>query len=184
VNRDMMKRNLHTRVTLLPSARYLDEQGRVVVTQPENCWIVQSVEKDGVLIGHISTGHYRVLGYDHIHKFTSDGSDANGPRGFLTLTVQVTVQGNEVRVVPTRPGEPAALVVPAVSDVLVDFNFPTQCGIQQRLESQGYRVSWSRPELVAKRLHDGCEVVEEPDKTGALRRFHLRDGMVLLKRRV
>jgi hypothetical protein len=107
MNKDMMKKNVGSHVLLQPPAYHLDHNGlEVKLVIDDDWWLVQNVTDDGVTISDPRTGHVRLLGYDHIQKFTSDGVKSGSKRGFLTLLVQVYVQGNEVRVMPTRPGEP------------------------------------------------------------------------------
>ena len=108
MNKDMMKKNVNAHVLLIPPACRLDHIGlESKTTVDDDWWRVESVEDDGVKISDPRTGHFRTLGYDHIYKFTSDGTKDGAARGFLSLHVQMFVQGNDVRVVPNaRPGEP------------------------------------------------------------------------------
>ena len=59
-------------------------------------------------ISNTATGHGAILGYDHIHHFTSD--PARGARsGFLILNVQIHIGGSRLWIEPTfRPGEALA----------------------------------------------------------------------------
>jgi len=103
----MMKKNVHAHVLLQPQAYRLDQNGFVVKPAvDDDWWLIQSVTDDGVTISDPRTGHFRLLGYDHIQKFTSDGIKNGARRGFVTLLVQLYVQGIDVRILPTRPGEP------------------------------------------------------------------------------
>lgn len=184
MNKDMMKKNVFAHVQLQPAACHLDHNGfEVKPTVADDWWLVEDVTDDGVKISDPRTGHVRLLGYDHIQKFTSDGVKNGSKRGFLTLLVQIYVQGNDVRILPTRPGEPLPPKRPTVVDKLVEFNYPTASGIQQRLAVQGYSVSWCRPERVSSIELEGGQVVIEPDTAGSFSTFRLRDGMVLVKRR-
>lgn len=106
MNKDMMKKNVHARVRLLPTACRLDHNG-LELPPIEDEWIVRAVSDEGVEISNPRTSHVRMLGYDHIYKFTTDGSTGGFRRGFLSLHVQLIIQGNEVRILPNaRPGEP------------------------------------------------------------------------------
>jgi hypothetical protein len=69
-------------------------------------WRIQQVLEEGVGIQNTRTDHGTVLGYDHIHHWTSD--PARGKRyGFLTLNVQIHIGGSHLWIEPTsRPGEP------------------------------------------------------------------------------
>jgi hypothetical protein len=178
----MMKKNVNSHVLLQPPAYRLDDNGFEVKAVEDDWWLVQEVTDEGVTISAPRTGHFRLLGYDHIQRFTSDGMKHGAKRGFLTLLVQLYVQGNDVRVLPTRPGEPFPPPRPVVVDKVVEFNYPTASGIQQRLEAQGYAISWVRAERVASIELQGGKVVVERDATGALARFRTRDGMVLVQR--
>ncbi len=87
--------------------RFRSEAGSQLSTLDDD-WLISDVADEGVRIINNRTNHSTVLGYDHIHHFTSD--PARGARyGFLTLNIQVHIGGNRVWIEPTfRPG--AALV--------------------------------------------------------------------------
>jgi len=105
--------------------------------------------------------------------------------GFLTLKVQVFIQGNEVRVVPNaRPGEAVAPRRPEVIEKTVTISYPAETGLQARLVAAGYEIGWTRPERVSTLVNvEGYEVVIEPDARGVLAHFRTRDGLVLAKHR-
>src|SRR6266853_1421685 len=135
MNKDMMKKNVHAHVQLLPPACRLDENGFKL--KPEayvgesDRWFIEDVSDSGVRISHPS-GHVKTLGYDHICKFTSDGNTNSVKRGFLTLHVQLFIQGNEVRVVPNaRPGDPVEPKLPGVVEKVVEISYPDKSGIQK-----------------------------------------------------
>jgi hypothetical protein len=109
MNKDQMKNNVGKRVLLQPPARRLQLDGLVQAAPPDDWWLVEEVTPAGVKISDPGSGHFRVLRYDHIHKFTSDQPLDGFERGFLTLHVQLVVQGDGVDVVPNaRPGESVA----------------------------------------------------------------------------
>jgi hypothetical protein len=109
MNKDQMKNNTGKRVLLQPPARRLRLDGSAQSAEPDDWWLVEEVTHAGVRISDPGTGNSRVLGYDHIQKFTSDQPRGGFERGFLTLHVQLVVQGNVVDVVPNaRPGESVA----------------------------------------------------------------------------
>jgi hypothetical protein len=182
MNRNMMKKNVHSHVLLQPPACRLDHNGFEVKAVEDDWWLVQVVTDEGVTISDPRSGHFRLLGYDHIQKFTSDGMKQGAKRGFLTLHVQLYVQGNDVRVLPTQPGAPLPPPRPVVVDKVVESNYPTASGIQQRLEAQGYALSWVRPERVGSIELQGGQAVVERDAKGVLATFRTRNGMVLVKR--
>lgn len=104
-----MKNNVGKRVLLQPTARRLRLDGSVQAADPDDWWLVEEVTPSGVKISDPRTGTFRVLDYDHLQKFTSDQPRDGFERGFLTLHVQLVVQGNAVDVVPNaRPGESVA----------------------------------------------------------------------------
>jgi len=109
--------------------------------------------------------------------------------GFLTLHVQVFVQESRVFVKPNaRPGERVPTSPAIIEDKSVGFNYPTESGIQPRLEAAGYKLGWSLESQVTGRvdLH-GWEIVVEPDAKGRLSRFRCkdpRDDLILLKKRI
>jgi len=186
MNKDMMKKNVHAHVLLQPPACRLDANGfEVKITVSDDWWLIQSVEDDGVIIADPRTGHFRLLGYDHIQKFTSDGVKAGAKRGYLTLHVQIFVQGNDVRVVPNaRPGESVPAKTPAVVEKTVEFQYPNITGLAAQLTGEGWDLGWVRSDQVESRIAvGGWQIVLEPDSYGGLSRFRTRDGLVLLKRR-
>ncbi len=69
-----------------------------------------------------------------------------------------------------------------VAERVVEFDYPTQSGVQQALEARGFTLGWVRPERVASIEVKGGEVVVAPDANGAPATFRTRDGMVLVKR--
>lgn len=63
-----------------------------------------------------------------------------------------------------------------VTEKIVDFSYPSDSGIQQRIEAAGYRVSWCLETRLSRRLDiEGCEVVVEPDGQGRLYSYRLKD---------
>jgi hypothetical protein len=109
MNKEQMKNNVGKRVLPQPPARRLQLDGLVQAAPPDDWWLVEEVTPAGVKISDPGSGHFRVLRYDHIHKFTSDQPLDGFERGFLTLHVQLVVQGDGVDVVPNaRPGESVA----------------------------------------------------------------------------
>lgn len=184
MNKEMMKKNQGAHVLLQPPAIRLGPNGfELQPTFEDDWWLVQTVADDGVTIFEPRSRHLRLLGYDHIQKFTSDGVKNGNRRGFLTLHAQLYVQGNDVRLLPTRPGEALPPSRPAVIEKLVEFKYPIESGIQQRLEAQGYSIGWCRSERVSSIEIQGGRVVVERDANGNLATFRLRDGMVLVMRR-
>lgn len=69
----------------------------------------------------------------------------------------------------------------------VGFSYPTDSGLQQRLENDGYEVVWCRDSKLLQRTEtDGYEVVKERGPEGNARIFKLkgtRENQTLLKRK-
>jgi hypothetical protein len=65
----------------------------------------------------------------------------------------------------------------------VEFNWPDETGLKAQVEARGQVLLWSSPEMVAKRLAEGCGFVLAIDAARMTRsRIVLRDGMVLMTR--
>jgi hypothetical protein len=142
-------------------------------------WIILEVSTVGVQVSNIRTGHVTTLGKDHVHHFTSnpDRSQTGIAYGFLTLNVQVFLQGNELWVRPNaRPGEPVKLQLGEVIERWVDFKYPFDSGLQRRLEAAGYRVAWCLDTKLSRKMDlEGWEIVVEPDPQGVPTKFRLKD---------
>jgi len=189
MNREQMKKNVGYRVQLVPIACRLEEGGRELPPLNDD-WIINEVSNAGVRISNTRTGHETTLGEDHIHHFTSDPdrSRTGIQHGFLTLNVQIFLQGRDLRVLPNgRPGEPVRPLLRDVVEKWVDLKYPDDCGLQQKLSSDGYRVAWCLDTNLSRKLDlEGWEVVVEPDAQGVPTKFRLRDrpaDQTLIKKR-
>lgn len=189
MNWEKLKQNFGSWVQITPIACRLDEHG-IPLPQIDEDWFIDETTDDYIRISSKATSHFVKLGKDHIHHFTSNPQRTVGTTkyGFLTLLVQVFVQGNNVWVKPTnRPGEAVAPPLVEIVDRPVHFRFPTDSGIQQRLEAAGYRLAWANESTLSQRLDfDGWEIVIEPDANGRLFRYRVKDrydDQVLLKKR-
>lgn len=68
--------------------------------------------------------------------------------------------------------------------IVVDSKWPVASGFQKKLESQGYKIRWSRPEKVPSRRAEGYEVVFDIDSVAKKkRRIELKDGSLLIRKR-
>lgn len=68
--------------------------------------------------------------------------------------------------------------------IVVDSKWPVASGFQKKMEGQGYKLRWARPEKVPSRHADGYEVMFEIDPvTGIKRRMELKDGSLLIGKR-
>lgn len=173
---------------IMPPACHLDNYGNSLPDKNED-WLVQEVNDDRVRLSEQS-GNQLILGTDHIYSFATNPQRASvrAKFGFLTLHVQVFVQGGSVFVKPNaRPGERVPPNPAPIGEKLVNFNYPTESGLQQRLEAAGFRLAWSLELNLASRIDlQGWEIVIEPDVNGRLFRFRCkdaRDGQVLIKKR-
>ncbi len=189
MNWEQLKKCVGFRVQLEPVACRLDECSRELPAENDD-WIVQDVSSAGVRISNVRTGHATTLGPDHIHHFTSNPDRSVGglQYGFFILHVQVFLQGNQLWVRPNpRPGEAVKPPAVDVEEKWVDFRYPTDSGLQRRLEAAGYRVAWCLDSRLSRRTDlEGWEVVVEPDDRGSLTKFRLKDrpdDQTLIKKR-
>ncbi len=189
MNWDQMKKNVGCRVQLIPVACPLDDNGRDL-PQIDDDWIITEVSAAGVQISNIRTSHFTTLGKDHVHHFTSnpDRSQAGIPHGFLTLNVQVFLQGDNLSIRPNaRPGEPVSPQPAEITEKWVDLKYPSDSGLQRRVETAGYRVAWCLDNKLSRKIDlEGWEIVVEPDAQGVLTKFRLKDrpaDQTLIKKR-
>jgi len=190
VNLERLKKDVGRWMELVPPACHLDHLGNSLPEKNED-WRVEEVTDDVVRLS-TQSGHQVKLGTDHIQSFATNpqrNSETEDKFGFLKLHVQVFVQGERVYVKPNvRPGERVAVASVVVEDKIVTPDYPTESGIQQRLEAAGFRLQWSLESQLAGRvdLH-GWEIVIEPDTKGKLFRFRCkdpRDDQILIKKRI
>ncbi len=68
---------------------------------------------------------------------------------------------------------------------LVDINWPVTSGFGKEAEAAGYKISWSRPDMVASRELEGHEIMYEVnEKERTRRKLVLRDGLVLIGKKM
>jgi hypothetical protein len=143
-------------------------------------WLIKDVTPDRLKITNTRTHHETVLAKDHIHHYTSDliRSPDGSDHGFLTLLVQIFIQGSTIKIRPcVRPGERLAPdPVVEVTDKWVDLMYPV-FQIAQKLGFDPNSLAWCReskiPTLVAQGL---AEIVQEPESSGRVNRFRVRDS--------
>ncbi len=104
MNKEQIKKNVGHWVRLIPIAHRLDGRGHPL-QQIDDVWRIESVTDEGVRLHLPRTGHCRTLGFDNVHHYTTDRIEHGSTHGFLTLNVQLSIQGNNVHILPTRPGE-------------------------------------------------------------------------------
>jgi hypothetical protein len=107
MKKDQIKKNLNSRVKLRPIAKRLSND--VEIGQFDDDWIIDKVSDEGVEINDTRSGYRVILGFDHIHNYTSDPNrDYDGfKHGILVLTVQLIINIDtwKVSIEPTeRPG--------------------------------------------------------------------------------
>jgi hypothetical protein len=114
MNWDKLKHNIGYKVQLVPAACHLDTAGDILPPRGED-WTITSSGADFLEID-TKSGHLYRLGKDHVHHFTSDAHRSAGGDnyGFLTLHVQIFIQGIAVSAVPN--GRPGAPVDPPATD--------------------------------------------------------------------
>jgi hypothetical protein len=178
MNRNQLVKNVGARVQLLPAACELDHVGRRTPARDDD-WLIESAPEDGLRVRNLYTNHVTTLGYDQIHHYTSNpGRTEHGlTYAFLTLTVQVFLQGNRLWVRPNgRPGEPVAPAPPVEPrEKWVDFRYPADSGIQRALEAAGFGVAWCSDRLLSRRIElEGWEVAIVQDADGAPAQLRLR----------
>ena len=189
MNWEQMKKNVGCRIQLVPTACRLDENGSELPPMDDD-WIIDEVSTAGVRVSNVRTRHVTTLGKDHVHHFTSnpDRSQTGIRHGFLTLNVQVFLQGDKLWVRPNaRPGEPVKPQLGEVIEKWVDLKYPFDSGLQRRLEAAGYRVAWCLDTKLSRKIDlEGWEIVVESDAQGVRTKFRLKDypaDQTLIKRR-
>lgn len=185
MHKDRLKKSVGSWVQLVPSAIELDHLG-FPLPKKDDDWFVQSLAPDGVVISNPRTRHAPTLGEDSVHHWHSNPTrPQNGARyGFYVLNVQLYIQGNEVRIRPTRPGEALPAQLPEISTKMVALNYPEASGLQARMNASGFTLRWVRPDGVAGLIDvKGYEEVIVADGPGRVAKFHTREGLVLLKLR-
>jgi hypothetical protein len=182
-----LRQSIGYRVRVSPIAYRLDEIGRPLPEMDED-WLIQAGPTDETIQISRIAGHSFPLAKDQIHHFTSDPIRTIGDMryGMLTLLVQIYIQSNDVKTRPTvQPGVPVPPPEIRIEDRAVDFRYPTDTGLQQRLETAGYKISWVNESRLARLVEiDGWEIVIEQTPTG-LARFRAKDrhdDQVLVKK--
>src|SRR5437763_13327880 len=99
MNKDQIKKSLGHRVRIRPIAERSD--GTKALPLMDDDWIISRVD-DHVELSNIRTGHFAILGFDHIHSYFSDpGRNHAGIKyGFLQLRVQLLLRGKQLEIEP------------------------------------------------------------------------------------
>jgi hypothetical protein len=103
MNKQALKNSEGMYVRIRPIAKRLEGgKGGIELDPIDHDWIIGESLGAGVQIRSALFRHVTTLGRDHIHEFKSDPD--RGPRyGFLILSVQIHVSGDEVWIEPIRP---------------------------------------------------------------------------------
>jgi hypothetical protein len=112
MNKEKLRKNVNDWVRLRPIAHRVQANGHPL-PQIDDEWRIEAVTDEGVRISLPRTGHVRLLRFDQICEYTSDRFDGGMKYGFLTLKVQLSIQGNDIDVTPTRPGVTVPPQIPA-----------------------------------------------------------------------
>jgi hypothetical protein len=100
MNKDKLRKMQFHRVRLRPIVRTLT--ARADTTPQDDDWIIEEINDLGVRVKNMRTDHSPLLGFDHIHNYTTDSNrDWDGAKhGFLILTVQLYLDGWNVQIEP------------------------------------------------------------------------------------
>jgi hypothetical protein len=112
MNFEQLKRNKGYVIKLVPPACHIDPSGDPLPALNED-WTIDEITAEHVEISATS-GHRHRLAKDHVRNFTTDAHSSTDSvrRGFLTLHVQIFVEGEEVWVLPNE--RPGAAVIPPI----------------------------------------------------------------------
>jgi hypothetical protein len=189
MNWDKLEKNLGWRVQLAPPAIHLDALGRELPERNED-WIIRSVSDDEVCLDEATSRALTTrIAKDSIHEFNHNAqrSISGGLQyGFLSLKLQMTIEGDIIAYRPCRPRERVAPPPPALEEDLVEITYPSTTDLQSRLEAAGFQVYWSGKKRVRRRESEGWEIVRERDVHGVLQSFCCPSGdgdLILMKRR-
>jgi hypothetical protein len=185
-----LKQCIGYRMRLSPIACRLDDLGQKLPDLDED-WLVSPGPTDETIQLSRIPGHAFPLSKDQVHHFTEDpirSARGGAQYGMLTLLVQPYIQGLEMWVRPTlQPGVPLPPLAVTIEDRVVDFRYPSDSGLQTRLEANGYRIAWVLENRLSRLLDfEGWEIVHEKSAAG-LTRYRVRDrydDQVLVKKLV
>lgn len=118
---DALKKHANRHVRIRPALQRYDDAAKLEATL-EDVWYLGEVSTEGVNLQNPATGHFRVLGLDHIHHYMEDPHSARsgGPKGVLVLNVQLLLFNRELLIEPVAPPG-AALVTFVPTQTREDF---------------------------------------------------------------
>src|SRR3954471_24746394 len=111
MNRRRLRQLSGKRVRLYPPPISLDARGVRSPTR-EDVWLVERASSESLCLRNTATDHSVEFGRDGIHSFTSLACDDDGVVGFLTLLLQLTLQGRDVRITQRLPQSGRPIYVP------------------------------------------------------------------------
>lgn len=189
MQRNQIVKNVGARVQLEPAACFLDANGIEQLPKRNDDWIILAAQDDGLHIRNVYSDHVTTLGYDHIHHYTSNPDRSRGgiQYGFLTLHVQIFIQGVNLSIRPNgRPGESLDPPEVKISKQWIDLNYAADSGLQQKLGAEGYDIGWCDDRTLARRIDlEGYELVLIRNRNGALVSLHAKSqprNLTLIKK--
>jgi hypothetical protein len=111
MNRKRLRQLSGQRVRLYPPPISLDARG-VRTPRREDEWLVERASSESLCLRNIATDHFVEIGRDGVHSFTSTPCDGDGVVGSLTLLLQLTLQGPDVRITLRSPQSGRPIYVP------------------------------------------------------------------------
>ena len=106
-----------------------------------------------------------------VHAGSGGTGGSGGDAIHVANGVQVTIINKGV-----IAGGNAGHAAPSYEEKWVDFQYPNDSGLQERLIDAGYKVAWCLDTKLSRRVDlEGWEIVTEPSKTGIPTRFRLKD---------
>lgn len=109
------------------------------------------------------------------HGVVRAGAGGSGGSGgdaiHVANGVQVTIINKGV-----IAGGNAGYAAPSYEDKWVDFHYPNDSGLQERLTNAGYQVAWCLDTKLSRKIDlEGWEIVTELNGRGVPTRFRLKD---------
>jgi hypothetical protein len=112
MNWNQFQKNVGMRMLIEPPACRLSDAGHVLPESHDE-WLIESISGETVKLRNLISDHVAVLGKDHLYSFHTDPSRTTDDvkAGFLSLKVQVFIQGHKTWVRPNSG--PGARVAPS-----------------------------------------------------------------------
>jgi hypothetical protein len=153
MNKQELKKSVGKRVRIRPKAKRFDGgPDGPELPQIDDDWSIDRITDEGLAISNARTDHLAILGYDHIHHFTSDPQRGQ-EFGFLTLTVQIHIGGNRLWIEPN--------VIPKLDtrtpDHPIDVSLTCRCAftpLEIKVGQIGYLVSLNQALVRLRTFHE------------------------------